>query len=139
MDKHNKIHKITGSQLLRQIRLAVSAIGKDILGFSPNNLGLHSARSGAAMAMYLAGVPIYTIMLLGRWSSDAFLCYICKQVKEFSNGISKKMLTHDKFFLIPNTNADKPRTNNKSSNHSTSNLHGLCFNNVVNPLLTVFN
>ena len=69
MDKYNKIHKITGSQLLRQLRLAAAAIGKDILGFSPNDLGLHSARCGAAMAMCLAGVPVYTIMLLGHWSS----------------------------------------------------------------------
>jgi hypothetical protein len=81
MDKHNKIHKITGSQLLRQIHLAAAAIGKDILGFSPNDFGLHSAHSGVAMAMYLAGVPVYTIMLLEHRSSDAFLCYIHKGVK----------------------------------------------------------
>ncbi len=37
------------------------------------NNKIHSAWSGAAMAMYLAGVPVFTIMLLGRWSSDAFL------------------------------------------------------------------
>jgi hypothetical protein len=42
------------------------------------------------MAMFLAKVPVYTIMLLGRWSSDDFLRYIRKQVKEFSKGISKK-------------------------------------------------
>jgi len=44
------------------------------------------------MAMYLAGVPVFTIMLLGRWSSNAFLRYIRKQVKEFSRGISAKMI-----------------------------------------------
>jgi hypothetical protein len=81
MDSNSKIHKITGVQLLKQIRLAAAALGKDILGFSPKDIGLHSARSGAAMAMYLSGIPIYTIMLLGRWSSDAFLRYIRKQVK----------------------------------------------------------
>lgn len=89
------------------------------------------------MAMYLAGVPVYTIMLLGRWSSDAFLHYIHKQVKEFSNGVSKKMLTHDKFFTIPfNTNGNS-QSNNNSSNPSTDYHHGLCFNNVVKPLLKV--
>jgi hypothetical protein len=71
------------------------------------------------MAMYLAGVPVYTIMLLGRWSSDAFLQYIEKQVKEFSKGISKKMLTNDKFFTIPtisnvNTRVKKNTLNNSS-------------------------
>jgi len=80
----------TGTQLLKRLRLAASIIGHEKLGFSSNPLGLHSARSGAAMAMYCAGVPVFTIMLLGRWSSDAFLRYIRKQVKEFSTGIVKK-------------------------------------------------
>jgi hypothetical protein len=63
----------TGPHLLKRIRLAAATIRPDKLGFEPKQLGLHSARSGAAMAMYLAGVPVFTIMLLGRWSSDAFL------------------------------------------------------------------
>jgi hypothetical protein len=43
MDKSKKIYNITGTQLLKQIRLAAAALGKDILGFSPKDLGLHSA------------------------------------------------------------------------------------------------
>jgi hypothetical protein len=54
----------TGTQLLKRLRLKASIIGQDKLGFSSNQLGLHSACSGAAMAMYLAGVPVFTIMLL---------------------------------------------------------------------------
>ena len=48
-----------------RIRAAASVIGKAELGFNPKKLGLHSARSGAAMAMYLGRVPVVTIMLLG--------------------------------------------------------------------------
>ncbi len=44
------------------------------------------------MAMYLGKCPVYTVMLIGRWSSDAFLRYIQKQVMEFSHNVSKKML-----------------------------------------------
>ncbi len=44
------------------------------------------------MAMYLGQCPVYVIMMIGRWSSDAFLVYIRKQVEQFSNGISSKML-----------------------------------------------
>jgi len=51
-------------------------------------IGLHSAQSGAAMAMFLSEVPVFQIMLFGRWASDAFLCYVRKQAKEFSAGIS---------------------------------------------------
>jgi hypothetical protein len=49
------------------------------------------------MEMYLAGVPVYTIILIGRWQSGAFLRYIQKQVEQFLQDIAKKMLTHDCF------------------------------------------
>ena len=45
------------------------------------------------MEMYMAGVPVYTIMLIGRWLSNAFLRYIRKQVEQFSRHVAKKMLT----------------------------------------------
>jgi hypothetical protein len=80
------MHLFTGQELLKKLCLAGTSIGPDILGFTADQIELHSARSGAAMAMVLAGVPVFTVMLLGRWSSDAFLCYIRKQVKEFSRG-----------------------------------------------------
>ena len=44
------------------------------------------------MAMYLNEVPVYTIMLIGRWSSDAFLRYIRRQVQQFSAGVSARMI-----------------------------------------------
>ncbi len=74
-----KKHKFTGQELLKHIHFAASTLGPEKLWFSPNQIGLHSARSNSAMAMYLVGVPVFTIMLLGQWSSDAFLCYIRKQ------------------------------------------------------------
>jgi hypothetical protein len=54
------------------------------------------------MAMYLTGVPIFSIMLIGRWSSTAFLNYIWKQVQEFSHGISSKMIEIQSFKHIQN-------------------------------------
>ncbi len=80
-----KIHHFTGKEILARLRLAAASIGLEELGFTPSQIGLHSARSGAAMAMYLAGVPIFTIVLLGRWSSDAFMRYIHKQVRELKD------------------------------------------------------
>ncbi len=49
------------------------------------------------MEMYHAGVPVYTIMLIGRWSSDAFLQYIRKQVEQLSQNVAKQMLTFSSF------------------------------------------
>ena len=48
--------------------------------------------------MYLSGIPVFTIMLIGRWSSDAFLQYIHQQVQQFSFGVSNQMISSPDFF-----------------------------------------
>jgi hypothetical protein len=138
MKPDKSIHYFSGTELLRRPRLATTSIGSDILGFSAKEIGLHSARSGAAMAMYLAGVPVFTIMLLGRWSSDAFLCYIRKQVKEFSRGISAKMIINKNFFTIPKSSSKDPRVPNHSLNPSCQPNNGLSFRETIRPLASVF-
>jgi hypothetical protein len=90
------------------------------------------------MVMYLACVPVFINMLLGRWSSDAFLRYICKQVKEFSNGISSKMTQNEHFFTIPSSSAEDPRTSNHPLNHACRDNNGCSFKNIVRPLASVF-
>jgi hypothetical protein len=133
-----KYINFSGTQLLKWLWLAAAAIGKNTLGFSPEQIGLHSARSGAAMAMYLAGVPVFTIMLMGRWSSDAFLRYIRKQVKEFSSGISKKMITNEKFFTMPLASHEDPRVQNHPLNLASRKINGRGFKDAIMPLVSVF-
>ncbi len=74
--RHDRREQITSRQVTVSLRAACATIGSAQLGFEPEEIGTHSLRSGAAMEMYLAGVPVYTIMLIGRWLSDAFLRYI---------------------------------------------------------------
>ena len=92
---------ILSSMILLKIHRAVSLLGQELLGFSANEVGTHSNRSGGAMGMFLAGTPVYTIMLMGRWSSDAFMKYIRKQVLSLSHGIATKMLTFERFYTVP--------------------------------------
>lgn len=94
-------HRLTGTAMTRLIRRAATSIGSTALGFTPDELGTHSIRSGAAMAMHLDGVPVYTIMLIGRWSSDAFLVYLRPQVMQFTQHIARRMIKHQHFFSIP--------------------------------------
>ncbi len=65
------------------------------------------------MAMYLGKCPVYTVMLIGHWSGDAFLRYIRKQVMEFSHNVSKRMLKFQNYRHIPNfehqIHADDPQ------------------------------
>jgi hypothetical protein len=71
------------------------------------------------MAMYLAGVPVFTIMLIGLWSSDAFLRYISRQVLQFRAGVSKRMVSAEArdFFTVPDIDLEHPRTSAHRTNH----------------------
>jgi hypothetical protein len=68
-----KLKEGTSKMILNCLRAVVHHVGEDNLGLKVSEMGTHSIRSGAAMAMYLADVPVFTIMLIGCWSSDAFL------------------------------------------------------------------
>ena len=76
-------------------------MGEDLLGFKAHQVGTHLIRSGSAMQIYLGECPVYTIMLIGRWLSDAFLCYICKQIEQFSHNVSKRMIIFTSHHHIP--------------------------------------
>jgi hypothetical protein len=77
----NSTISITLEMVANLLKDGVVAIRETKLGIHHLEVGTHLIRSGAAMAMYLAGVPILSIMLIGRWSSLAFLKYIGKKFK----------------------------------------------------------
>jgi hypothetical protein len=111
---------VTGAFLSNKLQDAARRIGEDTLGFPPEDIGTHSIRSGGAMAMYLAGVPVFTIMLIGRWSSDAFLRYIRRQVLQFSAGVSKRMVENQEaFYTLPDFDPEDPRTRGHRRNFSS--------------------
>jgi hypothetical protein len=99
--RHGRIEHITRNTIIQHLRAACAAIGSKTLGFEPHEIGTHSLCSRAAMEVYLGEVPVYTIMLMGRWLSNAFLCYIRKQVEQFSLDILKRMLNFCSFRHIP--------------------------------------
>jgi hypothetical protein len=89
----------------------VVTIGETKLGILRSEIGTKSIRSGAAIAMYLSGVPVFSIMLIRRWSSTAFLKYIQKQVQEFLQGISLKMIEVQTFKHVQNPTETNPMEN----------------------------
>ena len=90
--RDDRIEHITSQEVVAALRMAVIAIGEEKLGFKADEIGTHSIRSGAAMQMVLGECPVYMIMMIGRWSRDAFLLYIRKQVKHFSHNVLNRML-----------------------------------------------
>ena len=91
-------------------------------GLKKDDVGLHSIWSSSAMAMYLNSIPVYTIMLLGHWSSDAFLCYIRKQVTEFSNNVSHKMIQCPVYHHIAEPRHEDPRSHNSMTATANSGM-----------------
>ncbi|KAI2500104.1 hypothetical protein MHU86_14371 [Fragilaria crotonensis] len=60
---------ISSKSILRQLRMATTRRGGE--AWPPGEWHRHSLiRSGAAMAMHLAGVPSETIQMVGRWRPD---------------------------------------------------------------------
>ena len=107
---NGKMQELSSSHIRMKLRSAVASIGEDKLGFTAEKIGCHSLRSGAAMAIKLAGVSEYTIMIIGRWKRLAFLDYIRKQVVEFSFDVSDNMLAYGDFFTNFDKNSKTPHS-----------------------------
>ena len=75
---------ITSLDVRNNIHCAVRDIGKDKLGFTEDDVGTHSNRSIASMAVYLANVPVFKIIIIGCWYSGSFLIYICRKITSFT-------------------------------------------------------
>ena len=90
---------VTRHEMMQHIKATVNSMSG--LGFKGSDVGTHSIRSSLAMALNLNKRMISTIMLIGCWSSDAFLLYIRRQVQEFSAGVSADMVSTNKFFYNP--------------------------------------
>ena len=99
--RNDRLEHITSAEMTKALRAAVVSIEEKMLGIKAEDVGTHSIRSGAAMAMYFGECPVYTIMMIGRWSSDAFLRYIRKQVEQFSPNVSSRMLSFGMHRHIP--------------------------------------
>ncbi len=103
------IKYVKSMQVINALCNVVGAIRKTHLGVSKNKKGTHSIRSGADIAMYLGECRVYAIMLIGCWSSNVFLCYICKEVMEYSHNVSKKMLCFKPTSTFPTTTTEECR------------------------------
>ena len=108
----------------------MTVIGKENISFNPNEIETHPIRSAASMAMYPEKVPEYTIMLIGRCSSKAFLCSTIKNDEKCSHNISTHVIKNQYFTRIPNfqphTSTRDPLLRNHCNNYATRcNIGGL--------------
>jgi hypothetical protein len=72
------------------LRSTISHHPPNYFNYGTAKIGSHSIRSGAAMALFLNGDSPHKIMILGRWSSDAFLVqfddfHVAPDISAFQN------------------------------------------------------
>ncbi len=101
-DSKRKTKELTGNVGLSLLRAYIRTIDP-ALGILWHEVGLHSIRSSSAMAMVLNNIPELVIQKLGRWSSNAFLRYIRKQVVELSNDVSRRMVQNKIYYHVNNS------------------------------------
>ena len=128
-------HSRVSSEMLRKNLRTACTIGggKNTFGYTAADIGTRSIRSGAAMGLFLMNHPVAKIMILGRWSSDAFLDYIRPQVLEWTNQMSSDMIRNNSFFDAsddrrasaddPRTRRGKPITTGNGGRKNSSKLH----------------
>ena len=125
--------RVTSTDIRSSIRTTCTlAGGEKTFSFTAADLGTRSIRSGAAMALFLMNHTVAKIMMMGRWSSDAFLDYIRPQVLEWMNQMSGDMIHHDSYFDTTDPSRmkpDDPQTRSKrlrggqESGHTRLHLH----------------
>ena len=120
---NDKTQLVTNSFVLKLLRTTCSVYGgKDTFGFEPHEIGNKSIRSGAAMALFLMDHSPAKIMIMGRWSSDAFLDYIRPQVLEWTNNMSRDMIQVDEFLDL--THNDKTAPSDPRQRKQYRSFHG---------------
>jgi hypothetical protein len=97
---------ITSAQTRAFLKWTVATMGAKSLGIQVSRVGTHSVRTSCAMLLYMAKVRTAAIMLLGRWKSDAFLLYLRRQVKEFTQGLSEAMASQPAMFHTDATSTE---------------------------------
>ena len=73
---NNSTKYITNSNISSTLKSTVDSMPEFNLGFKSSEVGTHSIRSGGAMALCLAKVEVFMIMIIGRWKSNSFMKYI---------------------------------------------------------------
>ena len=110
-DERGRTSLLQATHIRSRLRAVVAVIGSESLGFDKDDIGLHSLRSGGAMAMFLSGISVIVIQRVGRWSSEAFLEYIREQLESFTLDVSKKMLCFEEFLNLSDNNNASNFTN----------------------------
>ena len=89
----NNFYKLTATTITRHLRLAVAALNLAALPLEA--VSARCLRATGATALLLSKIDPDLIRLLGRWQSDAMLCYLHVQSAAIKHNLAQVMLTSD--------------------------------------------
>ena len=124
-NSNGKLSQILAPHVRDWLKAIVEIIGEGNLGFAKDDIGLHSIRSGGAMAMFLSKTSTIIMMKVGRWSSEAFLEYIREQVENFTVGVSENMIKFETFFTM--NRESRANTTTESTTHNENGPENIPF------------
>jgi hypothetical protein len=93
---------INSAHVTAHLRGAVLAIGASY-GITAPDITARALRCSGAMAMLCADIDTDRIRLIGRWRSDEMFRYLHTQAAPVTSQLSRTMLAHGTFVLVPNT------------------------------------
>jgi hypothetical protein len=100
---------VDSDRVIQLLRLTCRIFGvRRGYGMTELEVGSRSIRSGAAMALFLMDHSVEKIMILGRWSSDAFMVYIRPQVLEWTNIMARDMAKAGSFHDLNSGGRQEP-------------------------------
>ena len=113
---NNRLVEITSEEVRKHLRKHILFIDPLQKHYKINRIGTHSIRTSFANILHNVGIDKVTVMMIGRWASDAYLRYIRYNLADFSKHISTRMVKSDDLFY------DSP-THNIIHKSTTSNCY----------------
>lgn len=95
----NRWFTVSSEMLTNLLRTSVAMLPD--LGIKPEEITARSLRAGGAMALLCGKVDTDTIMLVGRWRSDAMFRYLHAQALPIIRDLAHTMLHHGAYTLAP--------------------------------------
>ena len=94
--------------------------GTKEFGFNSTDISNKSLRSGAAMGLFMTNTDTMRIMILGRWKSTAFLKYIRSQTLEWTDNMSRDLISFANFtnLCLPNQAPNKEYLDKHNQNRA---------------------
>ena len=112
---NNRLVQITSEEVRRHLRRKILLLDPLQHHYKIQRIGTHSIRTSFANILHSVGISKTTVMLIGRWASDAYLRYLRYNLADFSKHISKQMVKSDNLFYDIPTESIKYRSTTSNS------------------------